>query len=81
MFYAHIDFNSITKDISELGQLNETDEFMSLFSDKTGEVDIEMTSISKNQVQYKMSINTNDNYVNGGYFLFELMNAIYLYNE
>lgn len=81
LFYAHIDFNTIAEDIADLGILKDTDRYMRLFNDKTGVVDFEMTSISKNQAHYKMNINTNKSYENGGHFLFELMNAIYLYNR
>ncbi|WP_107037311.1 hypothetical protein [Brumimicrobium mesophilum] len=81
MFYAHMDFNQVSKDLIDLGFINNTENFMKLFSDKTGTVDIEMAGISKNQAHYKMKVNTNDNYENGGYFLFELMNAVYLFNK
>jgi hypothetical protein len=81
MFYAHIDFSTIAKDVSDLGLIYDNDKYMRLFYDKTGEVDVEMTSISKNQAHYKVSINTNEKYENGGYFLFELMNSIYLYSK
>lgn len=80
LFYAHMDFNSIYKDLSELGFVD-SEKFMSLFSDKTGTVDLELASISKNQAHYKMNISTNKNYENGGYFLFELLNSMYLFSK
>ncbi|PWH85726.1 hypothetical protein [Brumimicrobium oceani] len=81
LFYAHMDFSSIAEDIVDLGFIYKTDEYLEAFHDKTGKVEIEMTSISKNQAHYKVNINTNEKYENGGFFLFELMNAIYLYNK
>lgn len=80
LFYAHMDFNSIYEDLSKLGFVD-GEKFMRLFNDKTGTVDLELASISKNQAHYKMSINTNEAYANGGYFLFELLNSIYLFSK
>lgn len=81
LFYAHMDFSTIAKDVADLGLIYDTEKYARLFNDKTGKVEIEMTSIIKNQAHYKVNINTNENYANGGYFLFELMNAIYLYKK
>lgn len=81
LFYAHMDFSTIAKDVVDLGFIYNTEEYLESFQDKTGKVEIEMTSITKNQAHYKVSVNTNEKYENGGFFLFEFMNAIYLYNK
>lgn len=81
MFYAHFDLSQVSADIASLGIYNDTEEFLSRFEDKTAKIDFEVSSVGKDQINYSLKINTNEKYKNGAYFLFELINEIYLINN
>jgi hypothetical protein len=81
MFYAHLDLSQMSSDIASLGLYNDTDEFLTRFEDKTAKMDFEVTSVDKDQVNYCLKMETNEKYKNGAYFLFELINEIYIINK
>lgn len=81
MVYAHMDFSTITQDILDLGLMKNEEKFIRLFGDKTGKVDVELTPIKDNRMSYQINMITNGAYKNGGYFLFELINSVFLFND
>src|SRR5690554_483679 len=80
MLYAHLDLSQVTNDIVALG-LNKSDDFIKRFEDKTAKIHFEVASIDKDQINFSLSMETNKKYKNGAYFLFELINELYLMNK
>ncbi|HLV41061.1 MAG TPA: hypothetical protein VKY37_02190 [Brumimicrobium sp.] len=79
LFYAHLDLTKINTDMANI--YGRTEDMLVRFEDKTAEIDFEMTSISKDQINFKVQMKTNEKYKNGAHFLFELINDVYLMNK
>ena len=75
MFYAHLDLTQLNKDL--INVFGRGDELLTRFEDKTAKIDFEMTSASKDQMNFSMKMKTNEKYKNGAHFLFDLLNEIH----
>lgn len=80
LFYSYLNFNALPSKLIALDLFKDDDKLMKYFSDKTGDLEVKTATVNDREVSFDIDFTTKTNYENGAYFLFDLVNSVYLYN-